>query len=133
MARLGSRVISIDDLRRGCGFATSQGPGAEANNGYGCSHLENSEDGRCHTYACPVAVALYGDEPADAAIAARAWKCSRAQAREELGSEVWMVQAVATDDAASPDGAVGMTRTQVTRTNSRPSTLGDRAAQGGPG
>lgn len=47
-------IIHMDTLygRGRCGWTNN---GVEHNNGYGCAHPENSEDGSCFTFACPIA------------------------------------------------------------------------------
>lgn len=47
-------VIHMDELyyRGRCGWVDY---GGDRNNGYGCAHPENEENGECHTFACPIA------------------------------------------------------------------------------
>lgn len=47
-------IIHMDTLygRGRCGWDNN---GVQQNNGYGCSHPENNEDGSCFTFACPIA------------------------------------------------------------------------------
>jgi hypothetical protein len=53
------KLIHLDDLTGRCGyFATTRyRDGTAKNNGYGCTHLGNTEEpGKCFSWCCPVAV-----------------------------------------------------------------------------
>jgi hypothetical protein len=50
---MADELIPINELANKCGYFEC----GELNNGYGCTHPENTEaPGCCHTFACPLAV-----------------------------------------------------------------------------
>ena len=49
-----SEILTLDQLADECGFFKDD----ETVN-YGCTHENNTEDGKCYSWACPLAMEMY--------------------------------------------------------------------------